>query len=620
MNSPLTYFTTVLVVGVAAQWLAWRMRIPAIIVLLLSGFALGQFIDAEAMIPRELLFPAVSLAVAVILFEGGMSLKFREFERSRRSVIHLCTVGVVLAWAATALAAKLVFESWEVAALTGALFVVTGPTVIVPLLRAIRPKSQVGAVLKWEGIVNDPIGAVLAVLVFETVILNGTHGAASGFAWGMFKTLLISICAGGTSAWALIQLLKRHWIPDYLESAVILAAVLLAFVISNRLQEESGLAAVTLLGVVLANQRAVRIQHVIEFKENLVILLVSVLFIVLASRMRLAAFRELGWAPWAFLAMLIVVIRPLSIYLSTIGTALTHSERAFLAGVAPRGIVAAAVASVFALEIQRDRGRPEAGAPARAAVQREIVPVIRRDAQKLVPVTFLIIFGTVTVYGLTAAPLAKSLNLSDTDPQGILFAGAEPFVRDLADAVQKEGYSVLLVDTNYAHIAAARMQGLPVQSASILSEYVLNEPDLSGIGRLLAMTPNNEVNSLAVRQFAELFGRANLFQLALSSGARAARGAVADKLTGRILFREGLTHSALAQRYAAGARVKKTTLSEEFDRDDLKRMYGESAVVLMTIDDRRHLAIATAENELVPEPGQTVLCLVDPRAETAAEN
>lgn len=597
MDSPLVYLTTVLVVGVASQWLSWRLKFPALIVLLVVGFGLGRLVDTNSIIPQDLLFPSVSLAVAVILFEGGLTLKFRDLSKSRSSIIRLCSFGVFLTWIPTALAAKLIFETWEISILVGALFVVTGPTVIIPLLRHIRPKSRIGAIAKWEGIVNDPIGAVLAVLVFESIILGHSDSAMQSVAMGFLTMTLIAGTIAGLTSIIIVQTLKRHLIPDYLENPVMLGFIFFTFTASNMIQTESGLATVTLLGIFLINQKTVRIHHVVEFKENLVVLLISVLFIVLASRLSPEDLKELGWAAGLFLAILILFIRPFSIFVSTIGTNMTWQEKTFLSVLAPRGIVAAAVASVFALEIEELQG---------------VDPLILADAHKLGPVTFLVIFGTVTIYGLTAAPIARRLKISDPDPQGILFAGADSFVRSLAETISKEGFHVLLIDTNYENISAARMLGLPTQNASILSEYVGNELDFSGIGRLFAITPNDEVNSLAVRQFADQFGKANLFQLTpRNHDKNKPRGEVAERLTGRKLFSLNCTYPKLMQRFQNGAMIKKTLLTEEFSYQDYLDFYGETATPLLIIDENKKLKVCSAEDETIPKEGQTLISLVD---------
>jgi len=600
LESPLVYLTTVLVVGIASQWLSWRLKFPALIVLLVVGFGLGRLIDTNSIIPQDLLFPSVSLAVAVILFEGGLTLKFRDLAQARTAIVRLCSFGVLLTWIPTALAARLIFDTWEMSILVGALFVVTGPTVIIPLLRHIRPKSRIGAIAKWEGIVNDPIGAVLAVLVFETIIVAQSESALQGVAIGFATMTLIAVTIAGLTSWIIVQTLKRHLIPDYLENPVMLGFIFLTFTSSNLIQAESGLATVTLLGILLINQKTVRIHHVVEFKENLVVLLISVLFVVLASRLSPADLKGLGWEAGLFLAILILFIRPFSIFTSTIGTTISWQDKTFLSVLAPRGIVAAAVASVFALEISE------------LSHHRSVDPLLLADAEKLGPITFFVIFGTVTIYGLAAAPIARRLKIADPDPQGILFAGADPFVRALAETISVEGYGVLLVDTNHSNISAARMTGLPTQNASIISEYVGNELDFSGIGRLFAMTPNDEVNSLAVRQFADQFGKANVFQLTPRTvEQKKPRGEVSDRLTGRKLFDSSCTFPRLTQRFQNGAKIKKTLLTDEFNYRDFQDFYGETATPLMVIDENKILKVCTADDDTTPKNGQTLISLVD---------
>jgi len=459
-------------------------------------------------------------------------------------------------------------------------------------LRHVRPVRRIGSIVKWEGIVNDPIGAVLAVLVFAAVRIGGLQEAAASMLGGMAATVAVGAGIAAVTAWALVQLLKRYWVPDFLQNAVFLAAVIVAFTASNSLREESGLITVTVLGIILANQKAVAIKHVVEFKENLRVLLISVLFIVLASRLQLTELTALGFQGIAFLAALLLLVRPAAVFLSTVGAGLQWRERLFLAWIAPRGIVAAAVSSVFALELA-DSG--------------QVVGV-----KELVPVTFLVIVGTVTVYGLTAAPLARWLKIADPDPQGILFAGAAPFVQAIAEAVQKAGFDVLLIDTNHRNIAAARMSGLPTCWANVLSEYVREEIDLGGIGRLAAMTPNDVVNALAAQQFSEFFGRAGVYQLAPKTAEADRRDPVSADRLGRVMFGPEVGYGRLAQRHAAGAVVKTTGLSDEFDYDAFRRHYGDSAIALMVIEENGTLTLGAEDQPLAPRPGQTLIALVDP--------
>ncbi len=503
MEANLLYLSGVLALGVTAQWLAWRFRVPSILLMLLFGFAAGQspdFTDPVKLVGENLFYAIVSLSVAVILFEGGLSLKISELRTKLSMVVRLVTLGALITWILTTLAARyLLGLTIEISLLVGAILTVTGPTVIVPLLRHVRPTKQLGAVAKWEGIVIDPIGAVLAALVFEAVTGNGLQGAISHTLAGLFMTAAFGGAVGLAAALLLMQLLKRFLIPDYLENIVILTVVLVSFTISNVQIHESGLVAVTVLGVILANQKSVTMHHVLLFKENLQVLLLSVLFILLGSKLKIQDLLGLGWSGVLFLTVLLLIVRPAAVFLSTWGGSLNLRERLFLAWLAPRGIVAAAVGSLFALNLARMEG---------------IHPQIAADAAKLEPIVFLTIVGTVAIYGLTLSPLARWLGLAEPTPQGILFAGGSLVVRTIAKALQDEGFQVVVVDTNHQHIMSARMQGLPTVQASILSEYVNEEVDLGGIGRLATMTPNDEVNALAVMEFAHVFGRAGVFQVA----------------------------------------------------------------------------------------------------------
>jgi NhaP-type Na+/H+ or K+/H+ antiporter len=446
------YLVGVPLLGIACQWLAWRLRLPAILLLLLGGIALGHVIDPDHLLSQvtggtpesgpRLLFPVVSLAVAIILFEGGMSLRFRELGDGGPVVLRLVTIGAATTWLLTALAAEFVLHlNTRMAVLVGAILVVTGPTVVGPLLRHIRPKRRVGSIAKWEGIVIDPIGAVLAILVFEEALAASGQPSVTGMLLVLLRCAGVAVVLGFVTAAFLVEALRRYWLPDYLQGVTFLAVALAAFAASNALQPESGLATVTLLGVVLANQRKVSVRHVVEFNEHLGVLLISCLFVVLGSRLNIGAITSLGMSGALFLALLILVIRPASVFGACIGTATTYRERLLLAFLAPRGIVAAAVASLFALKV--------------ATIASENV-ALAEQAEQLVPITFLVIVGTVSIYGLLAAPLARRLGLADPNPQGLLIAGASDWVRNVAKALKDEGFAVLLLDTNDVHVSPRR--------------------------------------------------------------------------------------------------------------------------------------------------------------------
>lgn len=600
----LLYLALVPALGVTAQWLAWRTGLPSILVLLVFGVLLGWFVQPDAFLSNltggdqaagpNLLFPLVALSVGVIMFEGGLTLKFAELAESGAASLRLVTIGALLSFLGNMIAVHLILGwSWQLSALLGAILVVTGPTVIGPLLRQVRPSKRVASTLKWEGIVIDPIGAVLAVLVFDEVLLQHSapdlSSVAASLAWTLFVGLALG-CAGGA---ILTQALRRYWVPDHLHGVTALTLGLLLFAISNELAHESGLITVTVLGIWLTNQNHFDMKHIIELKENLRTLLIGCLFIVLGSRVNLADVGAIGLPGLGLVAALVVIVRPMSVYLSLLGSPLDYRERTFIAGLAPRGIVAAAVSSVFALGME---SRPD-------------FSILHAD--QLATVTFLVIIGTVAVYGIAAGPLARFLNLADEASHGILIAGADPWVRDFAQELHNAKIPLLLVDTNYNKISQARMSGLRAECANILNEHVRDELDLSGIGRFMAVTPNDEVNTLAMRECKNLFESSRLFQLTFKSKNSHGRRGLTKNLMGRELFGEGITYTKLRELHSAGAVTKSTKLSNEFTFEDFKAKYGEQTVVMCAIDSESGIVINTIDSPLMPAAGQTIVALVN---------
>ena len=585
----------VAVLGGAAQWLAWRLRLPSILLLLLFGFLAGpvtHVLNPDELFD-ELLLPLVSLSVAVILFEGGLTLNFRELRATKSVVRNLVSVGVITTWVVAAAAAHLIVGlELRVAILLGAILVVTGPTVIMPLLRQVRAGGLVGPVLKWEGIVSDPLGALITVLAFEVLFVGQAPAHLAG---AVLKTIVVGGGLGLAAAALLTITVSRFWVPEFLHNGVALALVLASFAVSNLVQSEAGLLAVTVMGIALANQRFADVRHVLEFKENLRVLLISALFIVLAARLSFADVRDIGPESLLFVAVLMLVARPLGVMISTARSKLKWRERVFLMCVAPRGIVAAAVAAVFAIRLQDVPG-----------------------GTSLVPLTFLTIVATVLIYGLSAAPVAHWLGLADANPQGVLIVGAHSLARAVGTAVKKQGFRVLLVDMNYAEVRAARMDDLPAYHGSILGEHTLEELELGGIGRLLAMTGNDEVNVLAVQRFRPIFGRAMVYQLAPFADEQG-RKSHAQHLFGRRLFGKAATYARLQTRIDAGDVVKTTKLSESFDYSAFRMEYSSDALPLFIVKEPGRLSVVTADQEVEPKAGQTLVSLVSPKPEREAE-
>lgn len=646
-HTELLQLAGIVVVGVGCQYVAHFLKLPAIIILLLVGLVVGPILErlgAPHLDPDhllgDLLMPIVSLSVALILYEGGLTLRFKDIPGGGRVVGKLVTVGALITWLGAALGARFIVGfDWRLSILLGAILVVTGPTVVNPLVRHIKPSGLSGPILRWEGIVIDPIGAMLAVLVFEALMLDAT-----GFR--VIESLLLTVFIGGAlglvAAGLLVLLLKKYWVPDSLANPLSMSLALLAFVLSNVMQAESGLLAVTVMGIALANQRWVDVRHIAEFKENLRTLLLGVLFIVLAARVDLSALMQVGLASLAFTAFLIFVVRPASTFASTTKSPLTWKERTFIAWLAPRGVVAAAVSSVFSIALAGLATSNPADVDSVAeAMQPAQEAAGGGQAELLVPVTFAVIITTVAFYGFTTPLVARRLGLAVSRPQGLLIAGAHQWARELASLLQDRGVPVALVDTNRRNVVRARLAGLNARAGGILAEDVLASLDMTHMGRLLALTPNNEVNTLAAQHFTSHFGRAEVYQLATGERDAAAVGAGEGGLThaGRTLFSKEATFAAIAARFEAGAELHATPLSDEFTYDDYLEKYGRRALPMFVLGTAggggggggsggangtpgggaaaggTRVRIVVADEPATPQPGQSVVALIDPDVE-----
>jgi NhaP-type Na+/H+ or K+/H+ antiporter len=611
--------TVVVLLGIGAQWLAWRFQLPSILLLLLVGFLAGPVLgvlDPQAL-QGDWLFAFVSLSIGIILFEGGLSLRLSELRAVGRSVLNLITIGVVLTWGGGAAAAHYILGfNVELAVLIGAILTVTGPTVVVPLLRHVRPKGRVSTIAKWEGITIDPVGAILAVLTLETLLLlnnpresgaEAAHAAAE-VAQGLGLEIFVALGVSVAATMLLVFILRRRMVPDFLRNPVTLMLVIVAFVISNVLQHESGLLTTTLMGIALANQPYVSVQRIVEFKENLQVLLIGSLFVLLSARLELSALNYIDVDVLVFLGILVVLVRPLAVLVSTLGTNLDWEEKAFLSWLAPRGIVAAAVASLFAYQLR---------------------PVYPDAVDGMVPVIFAVIVGTVAIYGLTAAPLAQWLDLADPDPDGLLFVGADDWVRTVAQHVQALGFSVTLIDSNPAHVRQARAEGLTARQANALSESVLDDVDLSGIGRLLITIPNDEVASLTALHFSDVFDTTDIYQLAAHPDSRQGEeDTMPQHLRGRPLFGEATNYESLEAHVDRGDAVKVLKLADDFSSeeqqeyygyDDLSTQYDSYTVVpLFILRDSSRLEVVSEADQFRLAPSDRLVALVGPAQEGGA--
>lgn len=578
--------------SIACQWFAWWVKLPAILFLLLAGIVVGPvtgWLNPEALF-GDLLFPFVSLAVAVILFEGALTLRFHEIKGLETVVRRMVTSGLLVTWAVTAIATHwLLGLPWELSFLFGAVTVVTGPTVIVPMLRTVRPNARISNILRWEGIVIDPIGALLAVLVFEFII-SGQQAEALGHTLLTFAQIVgIGLALGAGAGYLLGLILRRHWLPEYLHNVATLSLVFAVFALSDSIQAESGLLTVTVMGVWLANMKNVSMENILDFKESLSVLLISGLFIILAARLNPSELKTLGWAAGGVLLAIQFVARPLKVLVSTWGSSLSWRERGLLAWIAPRGIVAAAIAALFSIRLEA---------------------LGYTEAALLVPLTFLVIIGTVVLQSATARPIAKLLKVAEPEPKGFLIIGANPVARAIAKALCAKGFRTLLADSFWDNIRAARMDGLATYYGNAVSEHADRNLDLVGIGRVLALSPQKELNALACVRYRGEFGNANVFALPATTEKEKGEERVGTPKCGQLAFGKDTTYSKLASLFSKGAEIHDTRLTENFTMEDYYRKYQRRAIPLFAIDPRGRLRPFTAEEGPKPGEGWTVVGLV----------
>ena len=583
------------VLGVACQWISWWTKLPAILFLLLCGIFVGpitRLINPDELF-QDILFPAVSLSVAVILFEGSLTLKFEELKGLGKVVRNLITIGALVTWSITTFSTHyLMGFSLELSCLFGAVVVVTGPTVIMPMLRSVRPNANISNILRWEGIVIDPLGALLAVLVFEFIISRQSGHAIETVLFTFGKIIIVGSVTGYAAAQLLGYILRNHLIPEYLRNIFSLILVFAVFTFSDLVEHESGLLAVTIMGIALANMKDTNIEDILNFKESLSLLLISGLFIILAARIELHQLYQLGAGSMVVMAVLMLFARPVSVFVSSLGSDLTLSEKIMVSWIGPRGIVAAAVSSIFALRLE------EAGYP---------------DAVLLVPLTFLVIIGTVIVQSATSRFFAQLLKVREPPPTGVLIIGAGIVARSIGKAIQENGFKVLLTDSNWENTSLARMEGLPVYYGNPISEHAESHLDLVGLGRMLALSGRSHLDTLASLRFKTEFGEMGVYELKTSREKHISeKHKISTRHRGYELFGEETTHGLLATWLREGAEIRSTQLGEEFSFEDYLEKNRGNIIPLFAIDNRKKLQFFVVNGKMKPEAGWTIISLKRP--------
>lgn len=589
-----TMFLLIVSAGLASQWLAAQVRLPAIVVLIAVGLVLGPLTGTiDLSLPAAELTEMIGLGVAIILFEGGMDLKAAEFKREKHGIRRLTLLAPPIAWLLGASASHyLAGLSWPVSWVLGAILVVTGPTVILPLLRQARLNKDTASLLKWEGIVNDPVGVLLAVLTFQYFTLSGGGWAQVGL--GIGSAIGAAAVFGGLGGWATGWLYRRGTIPAHLKAPMLMVLVLVCYWASNRIQNEAGLLSVTVMGMVIGNMQLVERDTLRRFQENLTVVLLSVLFIVIPSQLEIAQLARLDWRVGLFVLAILFVVRPVSVGLATIGAPILREERLLLAWIAPRGIVAAASAGIFGPALV------EAGYP---------------DGALLVPLVFLVIIVTVLAHGLTLGRLAQYLELAAKTENGLLIVGASSWSMALAQSLRKLKVDVIVADGSYQRLKPLRMDGINVFYGEILSEHAHHTLDVEHLSHLLCATDNDYYNALVCQAQNEEFGHHRTFQLPSHLEAGGGNKQLPLQQRGYSAFSPEATFEQLHQWLHSGWKLQNTKLTRAFDYQTLQAELGTEGQdwqMIGGISPRGSFWLSSSEKTFRPDPGWTLLYFAPP--------
>ncbi|WP_378186088.1 cation:proton antiporter [Aquimarina sp. W85] len=500
----------IIILGILAQWVAWKFKIPAILPLILIGLLVGPISTlftenqtkliqpiwngSEGLFPGESLFYFVSLAISIILFEGGLTLRRSEVLNIGPVILKLISVAVIVTFFGAGLAAHFVFGlSWPISFLFSSLIIVTGPTVITPILRNIPLKKDISAILKWEGILIDPIGALVAVLVFEFISVGEGQEFTQTALMEFGKIVLFGFTFGFTFAHALAFAIKKNVIPHYLLNVFTLATVLGVFVLSDVFAHESGLLSVVIMGMVLGNINLPNIEELLYFKESLSVLLISILFILLSANINMEELQLIyNWDAVILFAIVVFLVRPLGVFLSSIDSGLKLKEKLFISWVGPRGIVAAGIASLFGLKLTAD-GEP--------------------GAEYITPLVFMIVLGTVLLNATTARLFAKLVGVFLKKSDGILIVGGSKVSRLIASYLKTHDRHVVLLDNNKNNVKKAKNLGIDAIEGNIYNNTIKDNIELSDIGIVMALTGNSDINKYAINKFRNQFGENGSFRL-----------------------------------------------------------------------------------------------------------
>ncbi|MGK0545696.1 cation:proton antiporter [Halomonas cupida] len=586
--SPVLAFSLIAALGIGAQWLAWRWKVPAIVLLLLSGVLIGPVsgvLDPHAVF-GDLLEPLVAVAVAMILFEGGLTLNLTRLRGAELAVKRLVFLGGPLVWGLATLSGHYIGGlSWASASVLGGILIVTGPTVIIPLLRQASLKRRPGEILRWEAILNDPVGALAAVLAFEiTIVMYSSHDLSVTLGH-MLLGIVVATAVGLATAWGLIRAIKAGQIPEFLKVPVMIFLVMATYTLPNALLHESGLLAVTVMGVVIGNSSLSSLDEIRRFKENITVLLVSGVFILLAAQVDLGTLATLSMREYVFVAVVLLLVRPVAVFLALIRVDLPFSEKLIVGWIGPRGVVAVAIAGLFGARLS---------------------DVGVEDAALLSPLAFAIVAVTVLLHGFSLQPLARRLKLQSTDTKGLLIVGANPFTAALAEAIQAQGRPVLIADRNYNHLRQVRGRDIPTYYGEVLTEEAELTLELNRFDSMVALTDNDDYNALLCMHYAPEFGHHRVYRFAPGGGVG---GDQLEQTLGGRFFAKELDYEEANSRIRQGWCVRLTRLSDSYSFDDYRRDNPDARVISAYAEDG-DVRVMHKDESFDADTGETLLALV----------
>ena len=591
LDSILFQIVAIIALGILSQWLAWRYRLPAVVVMSLVGLIVGPFLGLFN--PQEsfgdIYNPIISLAVAIVLFEGSLSLDIREIKDSRKPIFRISTLGSFISWIAGSFAAHyLAGISLDVAFIIGGIFIVTGPTVIVPLLRQAKLKERPATILKWEGLVVDPFGALVALFALQVVLWMNDSITGNSLLLFLGASIL-SVILGTVSGFLLGRLLEHGYIPEFLKSPIVLVCVLLVFVLSDTIMHETGLLAVTAMGIIMANMKLTSLRDLLHFKENISILMISGVFIMLTASLSMDTLKDiLSWNMLIFVLAMLFIVRPISIWLSTIGVDLSKQERILIGWIAPRGIVALTVSGFFASVLRKEGFE---------------------GTDIITALTLALVFATVLAHSFSISWLARRLDLRATDEAGVMIVGGSPFSAVFGEAIQSFNKPVLIIGRSWGALNQARQLGLRTEVGDILSEKTRYHVDLTPYEILVAATDEDAYNALICQHFVPELGREHIFQTPSHSGNP---NGYSKSIGGKNLFDEEYDIHALNRLIEEGYMIRKTHLTDQYTLGDFISDTDHKSIPLFAVDSENNLVFLANAKKRSFDAGTTIVSLTSP--------